>query len=291
MTKVAKGYEIVILYAGGQYYLMAAITAKFLRKKLVLVNFGSYIKQANKSIFYRILAINEILITRLSDRVVFESPRVIDSYGLGKYEEKNRVADHRFLNTNVFSITKALNNRERKIGYFGRILKGKGVLEFARSLPLVIKQNTHVSFDIIGGGDFIDDVKHEVERNGSLSKVTFTGYINQEDVPKLLNELTVLVFPSPLDGWEGLPTVILEAMACGTPVLATPTGGVLDVIEDGITGFIMEDNSPECIAKNIVRVLNCASLGDIVKRARDFIEQNYNFETTVANYRKILLDL
>jgi len=90
---------------------------------------------------------------------------------------------------------------------------------------------------------------------------------------------------------EGLPTVILEAMACGTPVLATPVGGIPDVIKDGETGFIMENNSPECIAKNIVRVLEYPDLNKVTKNARKLIEEKYTYKAAVERYRRIFKKL
>ena len=83
-------------------------------------------------------------------------------------------------------------------------------------------------------------------------------------------------------------TITLEAMACGTPVLATPVGGVPDVIKDGETGFIMENNSPECIAENVERVLNYPCLNEIVKNARELVKKEFTYEAAVGRYRKIL---
>ncbi len=60
-------------------------------------------------------------------------------------------------------------------------------------------------------------------------------------------------------------------MGCGTPVLATLVGGVPDVIKDGKMGFIMENNSPECIAKNVMRTPEHPDLERIVKNARALV--------------------
>ena len=64
-------------------------------------------------------------------------------------------------------------------------------------------------------------------------------------------------------------------MGCGTPVLATPVGAVLDTIKDEKTGFIMDNNSPECIAKNVERALNYHDLEKIAKNARELVGKEF----------------
>jgi len=100
--------------------------------------------------------------------------------------------------------------------------------------------------------------------------------------------MKLLVVPSYV---EGLPNIVLESMACGTPVLATPVGGIPDVIRDRETGFIMEDNSPECIAKNVERALNHPALEQITINARALIEKEYSYEASVERYRNMLRSL
>ena len=120
------------------------------------------------------------------------------------------------------------------------------------------------------------------------NKVELTRWIPHDELPDYLNELKLLILPSYT---EGLPNIMLEAMACGTPVLATPVGAIPDVIKDEKTGFIMEDNSPECIAENVIRALNGPNLNEIVKNARVLVERDFTYEAAVERYRKILKEL
>ena len=83
----------------------------------------------------------------------------------------------------------------------------------------------------------------------------------------------------------------IGAMACGTPVLATSVGGIPDVIKDGETGFILENNSPECIAENVMRALKYPNLEEIVKNARKLIEKEYTYEAAVERYKNIVKNL
>ena len=76
-------------------------------------------------------------------------------------------------------------------------------------------------------------------------------------------------------------------MGCGTPVLATSVGGAPDLIKDDETRFIMGDNSPECIAKNVMRALEHPNLERIVENARALVEREFTYEVA-GGYRKIL---
>jgi len=71
-------------------------------------------------------------------------------------------------------------------------------------------------------------------------------------------------------------------------VLATPVGAIPDVIQDEVTGFIMENNTPECIAQNVMRALNHPDLEIIAERGRQYVAREFTFEKAVERWRRIL---
>ena len=121
-----------------------------------------------------------------------------------------------------------------------------------------------------------------------IGKVTrMVGWVSHNDLPDLLNELRLLVLPS---FTEGLPNILLEAMACGTPVLSTGVGSVPDVITEGETGFLMDSNSPETIAQSVVRVLGCPDFEVVARRALDHVVTNFTLGNAVDAWTTILAE-
>jgi len=94
-----------------------------------------------------------------------------------------------------------------------------------------------------------------------------------------------------LSEMEGLPTVILEAMACGTPVLATPIAGVPDVVCDEETGFLVDCKNSEAIAQRVTELLSRDDLYRISKMCRGLAIEQYSFLTAVARYKSIFKSL
>jgi glycosyltransferase involved in cell wall biosynthesis len=92
----------------------------------------------------------------------------------------------------------------------------------------------------------------------------------------------------PSEPTEGLPTSILEALACGTPVYATPVSGVPDVVRPDETGFLMESAAPADIESELLAILDREDLPEISRAGRDLIESEYSFTAAQERYRAIL---
>jgi glycosyltransferase involved in cell wall biosynthesis len=209
----------------------------------------------------------------------------IRDWNLEKYRDKISIAHKHFLDFDKFKIKKKFREKGNLVGYIGRFSEEKGMLNFVKAIPEIIKERSDVEFLIGGDGQLQNKIENYLDENNLTDRVNLAGWIPHDKLPDYLNELKLVVLPSYT---EGLPNIMLEAMACGTPVLATPVGAIPDVITDGETGFIMGNNSPACIAENVIRALEHPDLGRIVENARALVEREFTYEVAVERYRGIL---
>ena len=287
LIKITRNADILIFFIGANALVLPILTAKFLRKNVVLALSGSFtrtLKFANDR-FYIPIAILERINFTLSNRIILYTENLIKEYGLEKYRNKICIAHEHFLDFDKFKIKKKFDGRENLVGYIGRLSGEKGVLNFVKAIPEIIEKENKIKFLVGGDGQLRNEIEKFLKKKSLTDKVKLPGWIPDEEFSTYLNELKLFVLPSYT---EGLPYTILEAMACGTPVLATPVGAIPDVIKDGETGFIMENNSPECIAENIVRALAHPNINEITKNARALVEEKYNYQAAVDGYRIIL---
>ena len=293
LIKLSKKIDAVIFYVGGANLFLPVLTAKILRKKEISLVPGlgslSYKESCSKSlfcsIFSTILNIFERANFYLSDMLIVYTECAVEFLNLGRYKQKLVTTGARYINTNLFQIRKELRERKNLVGYIGRLEEGKGVMNFVKAIPLISKKQDNLKFFLGGDGPLKDRIEEELKNNNLYLKVEMIGWIPHDKVVDYLNELKLFILPSYS---EGLPTTVLEAMACGTPVLATPVGGVPDVIKDGETGFILGNNSSECIAENVIRALEHPNLDEIAENARKQIEKEFTYESAVKRYEKIL---
>jgi len=294
LMKISRKMDIVIFFNATS--ILPILSAKLVRKKIIIIAGGSASKSADKVyhkrlfgtggfVFSRILRTLERIDLSLSDRIAVESGSAIKFLDLERYRDKISIISNMYLDLNRYKIKKDLKDRRNLIGFISRLSEGKGIMNFVNAIPVILKEREDLEFLIGGDGPLFDEIKNELKNKGLYDKVQLTGWIPHDELPDNLNELKLLVFPSYS---EGLPNIVSESMACGTIVLATPVGGVPDLIKDGETGFIIENNTPECIAKNVIRALEHPNLEDIVKNARKLIKKEYTYEAAVERYRKIL---
>lgn len=274
------------------FFLAECLTLPVLTLRLMgrgpILILGASNNQMNisiKSHLLKILAIEGKINYSLSKKIVVYSGRLIKEWNLEKHKNKILIGHRHYINFENFSITKPFSQRDNIIGYIGRLSEEKGILNFVSALPGILQENNNLKIYIIGDGPLNEQIRAKLVQSNILKNVILTGWIPHNELTYYLNELRVLILPS---NTEGLSNIMLESMACGTPVLSTPVGAIPDFITDGKTGFLMENNSPEYIEKNVIRSLNSPNIEEIIINALDLLKREFTFESAVKRYSGIL---
>lgn len=286
--------NIWIFFYGGPDQILPMIMARLLGHKVVILFAGSSYQTASSKhgYFHQIssafLRSIQTLTCSLANRIIIYSPRLKDIWKLGSWENKISIGHEHIIDADKFSITSPITKRKNIIGYVGRLSPEKGILELVKSMPYILDACGECSLMIIGEGEQRPLIEEFIDRNGLKDSIKLLGNHPHELLPKYFNEFKLLVIPSLT---EGLPNVMLEAMACGTPVIVMPVGSIPDVISEGINGFIFTNRSPKRIAESIINVMSMPNLDKIVINARTFIENEYVFERSSSNIREIVMNI
>ena len=142
-----------------------------------------------------------------------------------------------------------------------------------------------VTYQIVGGGPRRTELEALVGAQGLGGRVHFLGH--REDVPALLGAADVFVLPSRS---EAFPNGAIEAMAAGLPVVASRVGGLLDLIDHGRTGLLVEPSNPEALAAALRQLFTDPSAAlQLGERARAHVRQRYAFDRMVDSFEQLYL--
>ena len=174
----------------------------------------------------------------------------------------------------------------KMILYIGKLNEKKGVTYLLRAFHAIARERADGYLVIVGSGLLEQSLKRETRQLGLESRVTFAGQQGKDAVRKYLQAADLVVVPSIIDAsgeTEGLPVVLLEALASGKPVVATRVAGAPDVIVEGYNGFLAEPQNPEDLAHKIKKGLN-ADTEFIADQARESV-QKYDWAMIGKDYR------
>ncbi len=220
---------------------------------------------------------------RSSNAIVTYTPSMATELGLDRYEKKLYPNGARYVDAETFSVQTPFEDRPRRVGFLGRLDEEKGV----RTLASVASElPDDITFRFVGDGDLRGELERELKDERERGAVEFTGWVDHDEVPAQLNDLRLLVLPS--RPTEGLPTVILESLACGTPVYATPVSGIPDVVQEGETGCLMTETDPRQIAARIEAIVRDDDLQERSSAGLELIKTTYSFDAAVDRYREVL---
>jgi len=169
------------------------------------------------------------------------------------------------------------------LGVIARLSDVKGIDVLIRAMPLILKQVLSVKLLVAGQGPEEADLKELTQDLSLTDQVHFKNTIDQTQ--DLLPAFDVFVMPSLM---EGLGLSVMEAQACGIPVVASRVGGLVDLIEDGKSGFLVPVNDPATLADRIIKLIqDPAKAKMMADQARSNIEKCFTAELMLKQTLRI----
>ena len=163
--------------------------------------------------------------------------------------------------------------RGKKIAIMvARFVKQKGIFDFVETVRIIARKRDDVAFVLVGSGFLFEKVQKLIRRYGLEDRLILTGV--RKDINNLLSIADIFVLTS---YWEGLPLTVLEAMAAKLPVVITSVNGNIELVRDGINGFLVKRGKVYRFVKYIDFLLNnpevCTRMGT---KNREDVKTNYN---------------
>jgi glycosyltransferase involved in cell wall biosynthesis len=175
----------------------------------------------------------------------------------------------------------------KRIACVGRLVPNKGTQFLVEAAPLILASHPDVEFVIVGEGPLKEHLVHMAERLGVRHAFQFRGTVHS--VADVLRGCYLLVRPSLT---EGMPLTVLEAMACGLPVVASRVSGTPEVVLDGETGLLVEAGNVGQLAQAIKRLLGDESYAmKIGQNALRLVKAHYSWDNTAELTRKVYEDV
>jgi glycosyltransferase involved in cell wall biosynthesis len=215
--------------------------------------------------------------------------------------EKIRVV-HNGVDVNVFKPVneEVKRNARKKVGlrgepiilYVGHLSPRKGLQYLLEAVPRVVKEFPEALFVIVGGTpEFVEERDYrqiwieQASKLGVSRNVFFAGEVRHKDTLDYYSSADVFVFPTL---YEGLAKALLEAMACGLPIVTTIVGGNPDVILHEENGILIEPGKTNMLADMLVRLLlNKSYAKKLGKKARETVEKDFTWKTAAIKLMNI----
>jgi len=234
----------------------------------------------------------------LIDREIYLIPNGIDTERFKPMEKNEALAKNILESDSLLSLSQeeimisgASSRLQNKvIGFVGELRKKKGMTTLLSAYAQTNKVRP-MTLLIVGEVRQGEDKKwlEDFQSANPDSQIVITGYVSPKDLPTYYSLMDIFVHPSLRDG---MPNAILEAMACEKAVIATPVGGVKDILEDGKNGIIVNVNDVNMLAEKILELLdNSEKSLELGKNARQLVMNKFTLEKELeANlnlYRKL----
>lgn len=178
--------------------------------------------------------------------------------------------------------------RGTRMLFVGRIAVDKGIEVLIDAIAELRRRHDDLTLTVVGDGPYRNHLEDLCERRSLADSITFVGSKNQDEVAKLLMDHDLFVLPSFA---EGVPVVLMEAMGAGLPVVATYVGGMTELVDDGVTGFLVRPFDKTQLVRRIEQLIEDPALrGRIGRAAREAVLADFVSAVEAARLAQLISD-
>lgn len=282
-------YTIIHCNILQEYQTIVSIIMKYIFKKKVIAKMSSSgmtsdIKIMKQSVTGRIT----LRLLKKADRIVSLCSAATEELMHAGISAERVQQIHNGIDTRSFPVKTGINHKQHKlITFIGRLDAYKGVEYLLEAFRLVLAEGADVKLQLIGKGPDELKLKRLTAALQLQETVIFRG--RQEHVAEELSQTDIFVLPSLS---EGMSNVLLEAMSCGLPVVATGVGGAKDMIRHGINGMLVPPGDSTALCNALVEVLGNEQLAlSLGREARKTVEDRYLLVNTAERYQQLYKEL
>ena len=214
---------------------------------------------------------------------------------LGARPEKLKTVSMGVETSSLFTPDTGTPRVDNEVLFVGRLVEKKGCTYLLDAMPEILRRHADTRLRIVGSGPEEEVLKRQADRLGVAHAVTFHGAVNNAEIPNLYRRATVFVAPSIVTAQgdqEGLGLVLVEALACGCPSVASDLPAIRDVIIHEDTGWLVPQKSPEAIANAVVKLLSEPSLRrQLAVNGRAHAIRNFDWGIVSSRYGRLLDEL
>lgn len=187
---------------------------------------------------------------------------------------------------------------EIKIVGIARLVEKKGLCYGIQAVARLVNQHPHLSlsYQIIGDGVLREELEAQIKQLGVTKQIKLLGWKKQQEVKTIIGNADIVLAPSITSqegDCEGIPVSLMEAMAQGIPVVSTYHSGIPELVEDGVTGYLVQEKQVDDLSQKLEHLVNNPSLRQCMGIAgRKKVLQEYNIELLcdrlVKTYQQLL---
>jgi glycosyltransferase involved in cell wall biosynthesis len=172
--------------------------------------------------------------------------------------------------------------------YAGVLVPGKAVHVLIEAFARVVHVHRAANLVLVGrpeNREYAAELREQVESLDLEDRVTFREEVPQQELARYFASARALVLPSTS---EALGRVIIEAMACAAPVVGSSVGGIPDLIEDGVNGYLVPPGDVETLSDCILRLFSSDAVDAMGERGRETARRMFSTESYVEGYRRLI---